>query len=224
MLDLPARDWTGRVVVLVRPEADPARESARHGLDPDFDGPGTSLFATCLDRGIAQLTIAPLGSHLDPRAGADGEAPGHLTAPVDAGRHGRYVGYTHAYNRTTLAWRVHDVLTAVGYARDLGGSTPGAGVRLCGFGEAGTWTLLARALAGSAVERTYAQWPEAPIAPTAFDDPDFVPGSERYGLFLRELHERPARGLGPLLLASWDPARASFLTVAEPEGAGPDGH
>jgi hypothetical protein len=66
-----------------------------------------------------------------------------------------YAGFTFAYNRTLLAQRVHDILTAVAYARDLSKTKT---VHLVGFEKAGPWVLLARGLCGDAVKRTAADF------------------------------------------------------------------
>lgn len=52
--------------------------------------------------------------------------------------------YFTTYNRTDDANRVQDILTSLSYLRDRAGTLP---VRVSGFGRAGLWCLLARALA-----------------------------------------------------------------------------
>jgi outer membrane protein assembly factor BamB/dienelactone hydrolase len=90
-----------------------------------------------------------------------------------------YAGYTFGYNRPLLAERVHDILTAVGYARDLPGTKR---VRLVGLGKAGPWAILARALAMGAVERAYAE-----VGSFRFEevketsDEMMLPGALKYG-------------------------------------------
>jgi dienelactone hydrolase len=63
-----------------------------------------------------------------------------------------YAGFTFGYNRPLLANRVHDILTAVGYAKER--MRDAKTVHLVGFGEAGPWVALARGLCGDAVSRT----------------------------------------------------------------------
>src|SRR5262249_16739962 len=63
----------------------------------------------------------------------------------------RYSGYTFCYNRSLLAQRVHDILTAVAYARGEAKQ-----VHLMGLDKAGPWVVLARALCGDKVGRTVA--------------------------------------------------------------------
>jgi dienelactone hydrolase len=90
-----------------------------------------------------------------------------------------YAGYTFGYNRPVLANRVHDVLTAVAYARGLPGVRR---VDLVGSGKAGPWVLLARALCGDAVARTVAN-----VDGFRFDsvrttaDEMMLPGALKYG-------------------------------------------
>src|SRR5205814_2415087 len=64
-----------------------------------------------------------------------------------------FAGYTFGYNRPLLANRVHDILTAVAWAR-LDEKTKK--VDLVGFDAAGPWVLLARPLCGDTVARTAA--------------------------------------------------------------------
>jgi hypothetical protein len=62
----------------------------------------------------------------------------------------KFAGYTFGYNRPLLSNRVHDILTAVGYAKSLKSVKK---VHLLGTGKAGPWVLMARALCGDAVDR-----------------------------------------------------------------------
>lgn len=66
-----------------------------------------------------------------------------------------YAGYTFGYNRTLLAERVHDILTAVAFAKNYDKVKT---VHLAGFGSAGPWVLLARGLCGDVVSRTAADF------------------------------------------------------------------
>lgn len=128
---------------------------------------------TLLERGAALLAIDPLlvGEHLD----ENGEP---RSLPRDEGRHTRFPGYTVGYNRPLLAWRVHDLLTAIAHAREMEGVRS---VRLIGAGAAGPWAVLAQALAGEAVDLTAADWGWDFDQLRGVDDPDFLPGALRYG-------------------------------------------
>jgi hypothetical protein len=62
----------------------------------------------------------------------------------------KFAGYTFGYNRPLLAQRVHDILSAIRFAR----SHPACkSLRLVGWEAAGPWAALARALAGDVVDR-----------------------------------------------------------------------
>lgn len=91
---------------------------------------------------------------------------------------GEFAGYTFGYNRPLLAQRVHDILTTVGYTRQL---PRVQATDLVGFGEAGPWVLLARGLCGNTVARTAAdcnQFRFDKVRTT--DDPMMLPGAVKY--------------------------------------------
>jgi dienelactone hydrolase len=119
-----------------------------------------------LDRGAAILAMDVLRT---------GESAGAKPTPVDA----KYAGFTFGYNRPLLAERVHDILTAVAFAR---GHEKTKTVTLAGFDGSGPWVLLARALCGDAVTRTAAD-----ANAFRFDglrdtnDPMLLPGAVKYG-------------------------------------------
>jgi hypothetical protein len=123
---------------------------------PEFDGtavvwvhPGgkSSLFAdgklvpeaqAILNRKAAILAVAVFGA-------------GELAAKPAV--NDKYAGFTFGYNRSLLAERVHDILTAIAAAK----SHPRVDtVHLIGWESAGPWVVMARALAGDAVSRTAA--------------------------------------------------------------------
>jgi dienelactone hydrolase len=80
------------------------------------------------------------------------------------------------YNRTTLTNRVHDVLTAVK------SGPPGKPVNLVGVGEAGGWCLLARALAGDAIEHAVIDASACDLGSVHSDkDANYLPHALRYG-------------------------------------------
>jgi hypothetical protein len=90
-----------------------------------------------------------------------------------------YAGYNYGYNRPLPANRVHDVLTAVAFARS---HEKTKAVHLVGFEKAGPWVLLARGLCGDAVSRTAAD-----VNRFRFDgvrtlsDEMLLPGALKYG-------------------------------------------
>ncbi len=94
---------------------------------------------------------------------------------VDAG----FAGYTFGYNRTLLANRVHDLLTVVAFGRTV---TKAQTIHLVGWGEAGPWAVLAKALAGDAVSRTAADLNKFTFAAIqSTSDPMLLPGALKYG-------------------------------------------
>jgi hypothetical protein len=95
--------------------------------------------------------------------------------PIDEG----YPGYTFGYNRTLLANRVHDILTAVAAARDL---YKVKSVELVGFGKAGPWVALAAPLCGDAVGKVAADMDQFRFENIlSLYDEMLQPGALRYG-------------------------------------------
>jgi dienelactone hydrolase len=89
------------------------------------------------------------------------------------------LGFFPCFNRSALAERVHDALTAIAWLKDR----PEFGsVDLLGCGAEGTTALLARALSRDAVSRTCAE--DAGFSFRSIlsvDDDRFLPGALRYG-------------------------------------------
>ena len=132
-----------------------------------------------------------------------------------------YFGYNTGYNRTVFAERVSDVLTAIAFARHLGGST----IALAGRGQAGAWALAARALAGDVVSRAAVD-----LAGFDFDqvrettDDTLLPGAVKYG-GVRGLASLagPGRtwiaGAPPSPVAPWLPLPAGVTLSPAPASA-----
>ncbi|HVL11149.1 MAG TPA: hypothetical protein VM529_01200, partial [Gemmata sp.] len=133
---------------------------------------------TLLDSNLNIFAIDLLGT---------GEQVREKPFTVDKG----FAGYTYGYNRTLLAQRVHDAMTAIShirrtYLRDalvIGGTEEkGNPVHLVGWGEMGVVAILAKALAGDAVAKTAAdlnQFRFETIKDAA--DPMMLPGAVKYG-------------------------------------------
>ncbi|VTR92678.1 Uncharacterized protein OS=Blastopirellula marina DSM 3645 GN=DSM3645_20962 PE=4 SV=1: AXE1 [Gemmata massiliana] len=131
-----------------------------------------------LDKNIGILAIDVLGT---------GEQVSGKPFAVDKG----FAGYTYGYNRTLLAQRVHDALTAISFIRRsylksgfvLGGTEEkGNPVHIVGWDSFGPIAILAKALAGDAVAKTAAdmnQFKFEDIKDTA--DPMLLPGAVKYG-------------------------------------------
>ncbi len=132
---------------------------------------GQPFASACLARGLAVLGVDVL---LTGAARPSEDA----RLPVDVERHASFPGFTWGYNRGLLAERVHDALTAVAFARALEGVQR---VHLVGLGRAGPWALLARALAGDAVDRTLVHWSWNFAEIDSLQDEDFLPGALRCG-------------------------------------------
>ncbi len=169
-----------------------------------------------LDKGINIFAIDVLGT------GENAFAKGW---PVDKG----FAGYTYGYNRTLLAQRIHDVLTAISFIRRtylkdavvLGGDEEkGNPVHLVGWDEFGPIAILAKALAGSAVAKTAAdlnQFSFEKVEQT--DDPMMLPGAVKYGgmsAFLALcapgevlVHNHKGTGTGQVSRAAYEAAGAA---------------
>jgi hypothetical protein len=159
-------NWNGMVVIWVD-----AKGVAALGTK---DQPSAEI-KPVLASGAAVLAIDPFLS--------DSFKP----APAAAGRGGRgpagmrdnYSGYVNGYERSPIANRAHDLLTAIAYAKSVAGTKS---IRIVGTDGAGIQALLATALAGDAVEK-------AAIDLGNFDfvnvkensDPNLLPGALKYG-------------------------------------------
>ncbi|QEL18836.1 alpha/beta hydrolase [Limnoglobus roseus] len=90
-----------------------------------------------------------------------------------------YAGYTFGYNRTLLANRVHDLLTAIGFVKT---GLKAKSVHLVGWGEAGLWAVLAKALTGDAVGKSAADLNQFSFEKvTSTNDPMLLPCAVKYG-------------------------------------------
>jgi hypothetical protein len=168
---LRPRSWNGTVIVAASEQGKEAC-FAKGELEEDA--------RVVLASGAALLVpdLFLTGEYL-PRAEGDGGGGSAADLfPVDARRHKSYVGYTYGYNRTLLAQRVHDLLSTVAYARSLDGARA---VHLIGVKKAGSWAILARALAGDAVRRTLVSDLLDFTAVDSSADPSFLPGALKYG-------------------------------------------
>ena len=113
--------------------ADGARQKTSNGQS---DKP-IKLVRDLLSAGAAVLHIAPFLTDGATREGHD-ESQGHY----------------HTYNQATLACRVQDILTGLAY---LDQHLRVGKYHLVGQGQAGIWSIFARALAGD-IERTAVDW------------------------------------------------------------------
>jgi hypothetical protein len=104
---------------------------------------------------------------------------GELTPDKPVAVDKTFSGYTFGYNRPLLAQQVHDILTAVAYAR---GHDRAKVVHLVGWGKAGPSVMLARGLCGDAVARTAADADGFRFAAVKeAGDERMLPGGLKYG-------------------------------------------
>lgn len=90
-----------------------------------------------------------------------------------------FAGYTFGYNRPLVSNRVHDILTTIGTVLKYPMYRK---VHLVGTGEAGTWVVLARALAGDKIGRCIADLNGFSFSRISqMNDPMLLPGALRYG-------------------------------------------
>ncbi|MCF6312860.1 MAG: alpha/beta hydrolase family protein [Verrucomicrobiales bacterium] len=87
--------------------------------------------------------------------------------------------YTHGYNHSVFANRAQDILSLITYAKK---SSPDHKIYLIGSNGAGPVAAAALALAGDTVDKAIIVSDEFRFADiTSFRDPDFIPGSVKYG-------------------------------------------
>ncbi|VTU02267.1 Acetyl xylan esterase OS=Rhodopirellula maiorica SM1 GN=RMSM_02599 PE=4 SV=1: AXE1 [Gemmataceae bacterium] len=158
-----------------------------------------------MEAGFGLLAIDPLWI---------GQAVGPKPFPVDK----NYAGFTYGYNRSLLAERVRDILTAVKLAS--GSDEEPTTVHLVGWGAMGPVAILAKAIAGDAVKKTAAD-----LNGFSFEkiedanDPMTLPGALKYGgmgTFLGLcapgevlVHNHKGTGTGNVSRAAYDAAGAA---------------
>jgi hypothetical protein len=137
----------------------------------DADGLPTAAVQRLLKQGLAVISadLFQTGEFL---AEENGTAP----APkIDK----NFACYTFGYNRPLLSQRVHDVLTVIAAVKRYPDFT---NLRLVGTGDAGLVSLLARPLAGGALQSCVADLQGFGFSQiTAVDDPRMLPGGLKYG-------------------------------------------
>ncbi|WP_428938241.1 alpha/beta hydrolase family protein [Fontivita pretiosa] len=158
---LEPRQWTGQVVVWAHPQGVASLTES----DP--------AVRRLLDAGRAILAIDPFmsGSFVPPAGVVPTSKPRRPDPP--------YAGYTLGYERSVIANRVHDLLTAIAFAR---GIKDCKSVQLIGIGRAGAAALLARALAGQAIDLAAIDLDNFDFDQiTDENDPMLLPGGLKYG-------------------------------------------
>lgn len=147
-----------------------------------------------------------------------GDPSSQAQLPVDANRHGTYVGYTLGYNRSLLAERVGDFAAAVELTLNelRQRSEPRPVLALHGDSNSTPWVLLAAAL--------LSQGPIRVAVEIGFDfdqvespaDPNFLPGAMRWGGMT---HYAALVAPRPLLLIGCDEVPAVIRDAYAASGA-----
>jgi dienelactone hydrolase len=159
---LRGKDWDGTIVVWVHPDG---LASVRQGDKLAFG------VQEILNKKAAVLAVEPLLT-----------GPKSEEAEMPITKHQKqsgYGGYTTCYSRPLLSNRVHDILTAVAFARGAKGVKR---VDLLGLERAGPWAVLARALCGDKVGRTAADLDRFRFERIlSSSDEMMLPGALKYG-------------------------------------------
>jgi hypothetical protein len=104
---------------------------------------------------------------------------GHKTALKPVKDEEAFSTFNHGYNRTVLAQRVRDLTTAIAFAK---GTLKPKVIHLVAFDGAGTWALLARALAGGTIGRASIDLDGFDFTQvTSTSDERLLPGALKYG-------------------------------------------
>ncbi|HZY87332.1 MAG TPA: hypothetical protein VFE78_21025, partial [Gemmataceae bacterium] len=205
---LMGKEFDGTVVVWVHPEGKASLTR---------DGRWAPEVMKILDRKAGVLAVDVFGT-------------GELSLGKPPAVNAQYAGFTFGYNRPLLAQRVHDILTAVAFARS---HEKTKAVHLVGFGKAGPWALLARALCGDAVGRTAADFDRFRFDKVrTTGDEMTLPGALKYGglgalaalaapgeVFV---HNHRGTGSGEWLKAVYAAAGATDQLQRSSEKAAPD--
>jgi dienelactone hydrolase len=165
------KNWNERVVIW-------AHGKGKNALYGD-DGSPTRAVRRLIDAGFSVAAIDCFGTGEFSADGQEVSTQRTLKGP----KHGAiadYAGYTFGYNDSLFAQRVHDLLSVISFVRHH--KRQSEAVYLVALGGAGPWAAAARAIAGSSVDRAAIDTQGFRFAKlTAMNDPNFVPGSVKYG-------------------------------------------
>ncbi len=179
----PTANWEGHVVIWLSP-------SGKSGL---FDAPGNPAepIRKLVDRGIAVmgLDLYKQGEFLNPGETPDtaGKNPDTIYArnqqkdeiPADSWQ--RSPVYYYGYNHSTFARRVHDILTAVAFAKN-NETWDVKQISLAAPKGTGHWGAAARAVAGDAIGKAWLDTTDFRFAKLdSHWHADFIPGAVKYG-------------------------------------------
>ena len=207
--ELPAvvirpKQWNGRTAIWLD-------QDGKSGLFQDDGGPKAAI-RRLIDAGVRIVGVDLLYQGEFLKDGKPITRTRRVKNPREA------AAYTFGYNPTLFAHRVHDVLTAIAFAR-ASGDGHGA-VDLVGLNGSGPWAVAARAVAGDAVARAVID--TAGFRFGRVDDihsPDFLPGGARYDDLVGML---AVAAPGPLWLAGEgaeapEPLGAAYRASGHPE-------
>jgi len=173
VIRLEPKNWNHRTVIWVDPEGKKALFTATGALRPSVQ--------KLLEQGQAVIGVDLIGQG---EFTSDGKslAKARMVQCKYAQPNetwGRYAGYTYGYNSPLFIQRVHDLLSVVAYAGN--GKPTSEHIDMVGLGGASHWVAMARAIAGSAIERVAIDTVGFRFANLrAIDDPDFLPGGAKY--------------------------------------------
>ncbi|MHB1081278.1 MAG: acetylxylan esterase [Prosthecobacter sp.] len=152
------KQWNGRVVLWL-------------------DDSGQAALKNEQVKKLVQSGVAVLGADLLFQGGTP------VTQTRVVGNKREFAGYTHGYNSTLFAQRVHDVLTLVTFLRNthVGSHPSPKDVTIAAWGGTGSIALAARALARDAIDRLAADTRGFRFGQLLdYRDPQFLPGAAKY--------------------------------------------
>jgi hypothetical protein len=158
---LTPRQWTGQVVVWAHPQGVASLATSEGDVRRLLDA----------GRAILAIDLFMSGAFVPPPGVVPTSKPGRPVPP--------YAGYTLGYERSVIANRVHDLLTAIAIAKGIQGCKS---VQLIGIEQAGVAALLARALADDVIELAAIDLDHFDFDQiTDENDPMLLPGALKYG-------------------------------------------
>jgi hypothetical protein len=159
---LEPKNWNKRLVIWVDPQG-------KQAIFAD-DGKPTPGVQKILDAGTMVLS----GDLFGQGEFTKDDKPLARARLVDG-----HIEFTFGYNPSVFAERVRDLLTLVDFAHTKAFGTQR--VDIIGLNGAGHWVAAARAIAGDKIDRAAIDTGGFRFATvTAFDNPDFLPGSVKY--------------------------------------------
>jgi hypothetical protein len=186
-----------------------------------------------VDKGYAIISVDVFNTgeltgnwNVNVKKGKQTEVVGDSHYPVDRG----FAGFTYGYNHPVFSNRVHDILTAVLFARD---ALKAKKIHLVGWEGAGPWVAAARALCGDAVSRTAIDMNQFRFENVKdLGDENLLPGAVKYGgvpAFLALCapgevftHNHQGTHSGQLSKMAYDAAKASDALKRQPVKASPE--